>query len=222
MENSGQLVLLDINLENLIMLDVHKELYQSLLRFCSTKQATGQLNYCFLIKGQKFCGKTSIIKHFKTFQPIYYIEHYTNLNDILNASNNSNIFVIDNISKDTNEEELFHLINWCQSNKQKLILILEYNYEASLSDLSSRLKSIPNSVDINPSLEDTDIVKFAKGMFYNKGIRITPRALNKILSYSPRSYSQLVPFIKNIINKVIKYKLKLSTKEINKIINKVY
>ena len=149
----------------------------------------------FLLIGPSKSGKTHLGLIWKNhFNALTY---ENNINNIL--KNKKNIF-IDNFFHHINEEEIFHIINHCNSNNLHLLITSQkplYEYNFRLKDLSSRLKTfIPTVIDLP---DDELMINLMIKLFHDKQIIIkNPDILNYIIKRVNRSYDKVFILIDKI------------------------
>ncbi len=161
---------------------------------------TKKINNLLLI-GPPKSGKThlSLIWQ-KKFNGIIYNK---NIDQIL--ENKANV-IIDNIFKNINEEEIFHIINHCSSVKSKILVtssIKLNEYIFQLKDLSSRLKTF---INVNIDLPDDELlVNLMTKLFHDKQIIVkNPEIFHYIIKRVHRSYEKIF----NLIDKIDKLLMK--------------
>ena len=151
----------------------------------------------FFLNGPNISGKShlGLIKK-KKFHAVSY---NNNLNQILGKKSN---VLVDNFFKNTNEEDIFHIINHCNLNNLNILIISNvslFDYDFELKDLSSRLKTFIN-IKINLP-DDQLLMNLMIKLFNDKQIIIkNPEIFNYIIKRVDRSYEKV--FI--LINKIDK------------------
>ena len=163
--------------------------------------------YNFIINGDKFndysilygpskSGKTHLGLIWKEMNRAI-IYNNKNFNDFIQCK--KNIF-IDSFLENLNEENLFHLINHCFSNKLKILLCTDKlisNYIFELKDLSSRLKSF-NFIEIKKP-DDELIVNLINKLLYDKQIIINNSEIfSYILKRINRTYEDIYLLVEKI------------------------
>ena len=161
---------------------------------------TKKINNLLLI-GPPKSGKTHLSFIWqKKFNGIIY---NNNINQIL-----ENIFdiIIDNIFKNINEEEIFHIINHCSSVNCRILItsnIKLNEYTFKLKDLSSRLKTF---INVNINLPDDELlVNLMTKLFHDKQIIVkNPEIFHYIIKRVHRSYEKIFHLIDKIDNLLMK------------------
>ena len=151
----------------------------------------------FFLNGPDKSGKSHLgLIWIKKFHAMSY---NNNLNQILD--NKLNVLV-DNFLINTNEEDIFHVINHCNLNNLNILIISNvalFDYAFKLEDLSSRLKTFIN-IKINLP-DDQLLMNLMIKLFNDKQIIIkNPEIFNYIIKRVDRSYEKV--FI--LINKIDK------------------
>jgi len=183
------------------------EAYKSLIN-------TENINNLFLL-GPPKSGKTHLALIWqKKFNAIIY---NNNINEIL--ENKSNV-VIDNIFINSDEEEIFHIINHCTGANCKIlatsnIKLNEYNFQ--LKDLSSRLKTF---INVNIDLPDDELlVNLMTKLFHDKQIIVkNPEIFHYIIKRVHRSYEKIFHLIDKIDNLLMKKNKQLTIPMIKELI----
>ncbi len=151
----------------------------------------------FFLNGPNKSGKSHLgLIWKKKFHAILY---ENNLNQILDKKLN---VLVDNFFENTNEEDVFHIINHCNLNNLNILIISSvslFEYEFKLKDLSSRLKTFTN-IKINLP-DDLLLMNLMIKLLNDKQIIVkNPEIFNYIIKRVDRSYEKV--FI--LINKIDK------------------
>ena len=151
----------------------------------------------FFLNGPNKSGKSHLGLIWK--KKFHAMSYNNNLNQILD--NKLNVLV-DNFFINTNEEDIFHIINHCNLNNLNILIISNvtlFDYTFKLEDLSSRLKTFIN-IKINLP-DDQLLMNLMIKLFNDKQIIIkNPEIFNYIIKRVDRSYEKV--FI--LINKIDK------------------
>lgn len=151
----------------------------------------------FFLNGPNKSGKSHLGLIWK--KKFHAMSYNNNLNQILD--NKLNVLV-DNFFINTNEEDIFHIINHCNLNNLNILIISKvalFDYVFKLEDLSSRLKTFIN-IKINLP-DDQLLMNLMIKLFNDKQIIIkNPEIFNYIIKRVDRSYEKV--FI--LINKIDK------------------
>ena len=175
---------------------------------------TKKINNLLLI-GPPKSGKTHLSFIWqKKFNGIIY---NNNINQIL--ENKSDV-IIDNIFKNINEEEIFHIINHCSSVNCRILITsnIELNeYTFKLKDLSSRLKTF---INVNINLPDDELlVNLMTKLFHDKQIIVkNPEIFHYIIKRVDRSYEKIFNLIDKIDNLLMKKNKQLTIPIIKELI----
>ena len=173
-----------------------------------------QINNVLLV-GPPKSGKTHLSFIWqKKFNGIIY---NNNMKEIL--ENKSDI-IIDNIFKNINEEEIFHIINHCSSVNCRILITsnIELNeYTFKLKDLSSRLKTF---INVNINLPDDELlVNLMTKLFHDKQIIVkNPEIFHYIIKRVDRSYEKIFNLIDKIDNLLMKKNKQLTIPIIKELI----
>ena len=172
-------------------------------------------NKKILLIGPNKSGKTHLGKIWQKNNNA--ISYENNFEIILNYK--KNIF-IDDLLKNINEEQIFHLINHCSINKLTILLtskkeVFEHNF--LLKDLVSRLKTF-NLLRID--LPDDDlIINLIIKLLHDKQIIIKNKEIfHYILKRIERSYEEIFLLIENIDKLSLKKKRELTIPLIKKLL----
>ena len=175
---------------------------------------TKKINNLLLI-GPPKSGKTHLSFIWqKKFNGIIY---NNNINQILE---NKFDIIIDNIFKNINEEEIFHIINHCSSVNCRILITsnIELNeYTFKLKDLSSRLKTF---INVNINLPDDELlVNLMTKLFHDKQIIVkNPEIFHYIIKRVDRSYEKIFHLIDKIDNLLMKKNKQLTIPIIKELI----
>ena len=151
----------------------------------------------FFLNGPTKSGKSHLGLIWK--KKFHAISYENNLNQILDKKLN---VLVDNFFKNTNEEDVFHMINHCNSNNLNILIISNvslFEFKFKLKDLSSRLKTFTN-IKINLP-DDLLLMNLMIKLLNDKQIIVkNPEIFNYIIKRIDRSYEKV--FI--LINKIDK------------------
>ena len=148
----------------------------------------------FLI-GPKKSGKSILGKIWKyNNNAIYYNK---NFEDLINSDHN---IIIDQLNSKCNEEELFHLINYCDTKKLKILIIssLELNnLKFKTLDLISRLKTFVNANILNP--DDDMLLNILTKLFIEKQFIINGEEIFEfIIRRTNRTYADIIYLVQKL------------------------
>tara|TARA_X000000368_G_scaffold410369_1_gene393729 strand:- start:268 stop:900 length:633 start_codon:yes stop_codon:yes gene_type:complete len=152
-------------------------------------------NNNFLLIGPSKSGKTHLSSIWKKkYSAIYYDN---NLDIILKQDCN---VLIEDIFKNINEENIFHIINHCNNKKNNILITTSVslnNHIFKFKDLSSRLKTFLNiKIDLP---DDELLINLMLKLFHDKQIIVkNPEIFNYIIKRVDRSYENVF----NLINKI--------------------
>ena len=152
-------------------------------------------NNNFLLIGPSKSGKTHLSSIWKKkYSAIYYDN---NLDIILKQDCN---VLIEDIFKNINEENIFHIINHCNNKKNNILITTSVslnNHIFKFKDLSSRLKTFLNiKIDLP---DDELLINLMLKLFHDKQIIVkNPEIFNYIIKRIDRSYENVF----NLINKI--------------------
>jgi len=149
----------------------------------------------FFLNGPNKSGKSHLGLIWK--KKFHAISYENNLNQILNKKLN---VLVDNFVKNTNEEDVFHIINHCNANNLNILIISSVSlleYEFKLKDLSSRLKTFTN-IKINLP-DDLLLMNLMIKLLNDKQIIVkNPEIFNYIIKRVDRSYEKVFILISKI------------------------
>lgn len=149
----------------------------------------------FFLNGPNKSGKSHLGLIWK--KKFHAISYNDNLNQILDKKSN---VLVDNFFKNTNEEDIFHIINHCSLNNLNILIISSlslFDYPFELKDLSSRLKTFIN-IKINLP-DDQLLINLMIKLFNDKQIIIkNPEIFNYIIKRVDRSYEKVFILIDRI------------------------
>ena len=149
----------------------------------------------FFLNGPNKSGKSHLGLIWK--KKFHAMSYNNNLNQILD--NKLNVLV-DNFLINTNEEDIFHVINHCNLNNLNILIISNvalFDYAFKLEDLSSRLKTFIN-IKINLP-DDQLLMNLMIKLFNDKQIIIkNPEIFNYIIKRVDRSYEKVFILIDRI------------------------
>ena len=167
------------------------------------------------LNGPLKSGKTHLSLIWKKkFNAIIY---NNNIKEIINLKRN---ILIDDVFTKIIEEEVFHIINHCNSFNLKLLVtsnlfLNDYNFK--LNDLSSRLKSF---INLRLNLPDDELLmNLMVKLFSDKQIIVkNPEIFNYILKRADRSYEQIFFLIDRIDKLLLKKNKQLTIPLIKELI----
>ena len=176
-----------LSIDDYFIGDSNKDTYNTLIDNNFSKN--------FFLNGPNKSGKSHLgLIWKKKYQAIYY---KNNLNLILGKKLN---VLVDNFFKDTNEEDIFHIVNHCKLNHLNILIISSislFDYEFKLKDLSSRLKTFTN-IRINLP-DDQLLINLMIKLFNDKQIIVkNPEIFNYIIKRIDRSYEKVFSLINKI------------------------
>ena len=149
----------------------------------------------FFLNGPNKSGKSHLGLIWK--KKFHAMSYNNNLNQILDKKSN---VLVDNFFKNTNEEDIFHIINHCNLNNLNILIISNislFDYQFELKDLSSRLKTFIN-IKINLP-DDQLLMNLMIKLFNDKQIIIkNPEIFNYIIKRVDRSYEKVFILIDKI------------------------
>tara|TARA_Y100001970_G_scaffold10087_1_gene11932 strand:- start:3106 stop:3738 length:633 start_codon:yes stop_codon:yes gene_type:complete len=190
----------NINIENYFVGESNIYAFKTLIK-------NHLINNNYFLVGPSKSGKTHLSYIWKKkYNALIYDN---NLDDILKSNNN---ILIENIFDNLNEENIFHIINYCNNKKLKILInskfsLNEYNFK--LPDLSSRLKTF---ISIKIDLPDDELlINLLLKLFHDKQIIIkNPEIFNYIIKRVDRSYEKIFVLV-NKIDKLLMKKNKQLT-----------
>ena len=152
-------------------------------------------NSGIFLTGPKKSGKTSLGSIWmKKFDSIIYDK---NFKTIINSKKN---VLIDNLQNIDDEEQIFHIINYCYSYKLNFLIISNKEIDKinfRLKDLISRLKALDYFEISNP--DDDMLLNILTKQFVDKQFVINSYEIFQyIIKHSNRSYLNMI----NIVNKL--------------------
>ena len=149
----------------------------------------------FFLNGPTKSGKSHLGLIWK--KKFHAISYENNLNQILDKKLN---VLVDNFFKNTNEEDVFHMINHCNSNNLNILIISNislFEFKFKLKDLSSRLKTFTN-IKINLP-DDLLLMNLMIKLLNDKQIIVkNPEIFNYIIKRVDRSYEKVFILISKI------------------------
>ena len=148
-----------------------------------------------LLIGPEKSGKSILGKIWKyNNNAIYYNK---NFEDLINSDHN---IIIDQLNSKCNEEELFHLINYCDTKKLKILIIssLELNnLKFKTLDLISRLKTFVNANILNP--DDDMLLNILTKLFIEKQFIINGEEIFEfIIRRTNRTYADIIYLVQKL------------------------
>jgi len=204
-------LILDLNHKNFaddfILHEENLEVYKILEKFFGESDFR-KLHPSLMVVGSKFCGKTAILSEFSKKNQIIFLDNLQ-----INFLENQ-IYVLENIEKIENEDELFHLINSSLAAKSFLIFTSLKIPNFKLKDLNSRLKNFYHISFKKLTLEFAKILLAHK--FAQMQIRISEDVLD-FLSEKCEEYKDVESIFKKMKNYLLESSKKISVKELKKI-----
>ena len=148
----------------------------------------------FLIGPEK-SGKSILGKIWKyNNNAIYYNKNFESL---INSDHN---IIIDQLNSKCNEEELFHLINYCDTKKLKILIISSIelnNLKFKTLDLISRLKTFVNANILNP--DDDMLLNILTKLFIEKQFIINGEEIFEfIIRRTNRTYADIIYLVQKL------------------------
>ena len=148
-----------------------------------------------LLIGPEKSGKSILGKIWKyNNNAIYYNK---NFEDLINSDHN---IIIDQLNSTSTEEELFHLINYCDTKKLKILIIssLELNnLKFKTLDLISRLKTFVNANILNP--DDDMLLNILTKLFIEKQFIINGEEIFEfIIRRTNRTYADIIYLVQKL------------------------
>ena len=145
------------------------------------------------------------------------IKYNSNLNEIINNNNN---ILIEDLSINLYEEDIFHIINHCNLYNLKILITSSqflHDYSFNLKDLQSRLKTF---LDIKIDLPDDELLmNLMIKLLHDKQIIITnPKIFDYILKRVHRSYEKVFLLIDQIDKLLLKENKQLTIPLIKELI----
>ena len=148
-----------------------------------------------LLIGPEKSGKSILGKIWKyNNNAIYYNK---NFEDLINSDHN---IIIDQLNSKSNEEELFHLINYCDTKKLKILIISSIelnNLKFKTLDLISRLKTFVNANILNP--DDDMLLNILTKLFIEKQFIINGEEIFEfIIRRTNRTYADIIYLVQKL------------------------
>ena len=153
------------------------------------------INKQFFLLGPSKSGKTHISTIWQ--DKFNAIKYSNNLKKIIHNKKN---VLVDDIFKNLNEENIFHIINHCKSNNLSILITSNKslnNYNFKINDLSSRLKSF---ISIKIDLPDDELlINLIMKLLHDKQIIVkNTEIFNYIIKRADRSYEKIFMLIDKI------------------------
>ncbi|PIR32022.1 MAG: hypothetical protein COV36_05655 [Alphaproteobacteria bacterium CG11_big_fil_rev_8_21_14_0_20_44_7] len=130
--------------------------------------------YAANICGEKSCGKSHLAKI---------------ATEIADKNSDKDLLIIEDLSEQANEEELFHILN-SQKEHGNFVLITSpqpiSRIKFKLPDLKSRIAAIP-SIEINPPEDELFYMLLAR-KFFARQLRVSDEVVNYLMNRLERSY----------------------------------
>ncbi len=167
------------------------------------------------LKGPKKSGKSYLANIWKKKNNAIVFKN--NFNFIIH--NKINV-IIENLNKEFNEEQLFHIINHCKLNNLNIFVtsiydVREINFK--LKDLISRLKIFNFLIIDNP--DDDMLINLLTKLFIEKQFVINSHEIFQfILKNANRSYSEMFKIVKKLDDLSIEKKRQLTIPLIKEIL----
>lgn len=183
--------------EDFCLLPQNIDAYNFLKKFLNQKdQASSQFS-AMILKGEEGSGKTHMLKVLAKEFSIEFLkkEEIIDLN-FNNIFEKNKFYVLENIEEITDENFLFHLINFAFETGSFLILSSNFKANFQLKDLVSRLKNIYLAEIKNP---DIDAIKLLLvNLFSRKQIKLSSAIINYIANNINREYLSILGVVKKI------------------------
>ncbi|NRB11151.1 MAG: hypothetical protein HRU35_06050 [Rickettsiaceae bacterium] len=159
-----------------------------------------------LLTGSKSSGKTYLATIWAKLAIAKFITKETELTTA--TINNNQAFILEDIDKDIDEQQILHYFNILHENQKYLLITSCRNLQIKLPDLSSRLNSI-NKLSIN--MPDDELVKMLIfKLFSNYSIVVSPEIINYLLMVIPREFDKIIEYIECINKYALENKRKVT------------
>tara|TARA_Y100000590_G_scaffold461736_1_gene624005 strand:- start:1379 stop:2011 length:633 start_codon:yes stop_codon:yes gene_type:complete len=174
-----------------------------------------QLNENILLIGPKKSGKTHLANIWKINNNA--IVYDNNIDEII--SQNKNVLV-DNLFINLDEENIFHLINHCISNKLNILITSENNlfeHNFNLPDLLSRLKIFSFTKIKNP--DDEILINVLTKLLIDKQFIVKNNDIfDFLLNRIKRTYEEVYNIVQKMDNMSLQKKRQLTIPSIKELI----
>ena len=175
-----------------------------------------------IIEGPKSSGKSHLVKVWQIKSNCNIFESEKVNNEEINANDNKNL-AIENLENIKNYEFFLHLINFKKEKKLKYLLTTSQSIASlniSLSDINSRLLELPK---VKITLPSDDLLKgLIIKLLKDKGIIITTKLLDYVITRIERSYEAVNLFIEDLNKISLEKKKNISISLIKEVIEKDY
>ena len=171
------------------------------------------------INGDKYSGKTHLVKIFiEKFSGIKIESHLLN-NDFLKEIKIHQNIIVENLDNNLDEKLFFSLINIIEQDNKYLIVtskesIVEINFD--LNDLKSRSKNFLLQTINKP--DDELIFALLLKSFSDRQISIDKKLINYVIKRIDRSYGKIFDFIYKIDEMSLKKKKPIDLKIIKEVL----
>lgn len=182
-----------------------------------------------IIYGPKGCGKTHLTHLFaekvilsqeKTFKVPTFNCQQINLKNIERICKSTDVIVLENLSKNINQEALFHLFNNFDKGGKYMLWTSEIapaRLNFSLKDLQSRLNTLPAIAITEP--DDTMLRALIIKLFDDRQLMISPEILEYIVNNTERSFAYIENLVKEIDEISLAYKSAINYKVVREALN---
>ncbi len=183
--------------EDFCLLPQNIDAYNFLKKFLSQKDHSSSQFLSMILKGEEGSGKTHMLKVLAKEFSMEFLkkEEIIDLN-FNNIFEKNKFYVLENIEEITDENFLFHLINFAFENGSFLILSSNFKTNFQLKDLVSRLKNIYLAEIKNPNLDAIKLLLV--NLFSRKQIKLSSAIINYIANNINREYLAILGVVKKI------------------------
>ncbi len=187
---------------NFIFHNQNQEIIKNIEDFFAKEKNSQRL----ILKGEKFSGKTYILKIFaKKYNAIFIEKNFNNFEE-------NKFYILENIDEIADENLIFHIINLAFESKSFLIMSAKNLNNFTLNDLVSRLKNSDILIIKNPEIETVKIllVKFLSEM----QLKISSKIIDFIALNIKRNYEEIYKICQKIEKFSFENKRDISLKEV--------
>lgn len=154
-----------------------------------------------LILGEEACGKTHLCNIWAAKQQAIFIDQ--NFNFSIKSS-----LILDGIDENTNEEFIFHVINYSTDNNLKLLMTARTHFNFKLLDLRSRIVSTPH---YSIKMPDQELIKYIMlKHFSDLQIPVSFKVIEYAANFLPKDYRAIKNFICHIDNLALSLKREIT------------
>ena len=179
-------------------------------------------NSGLIIEGPKSSGKSHLVSVWQNKSNCSIFSSEQVNREEINASDNNNL-AVENLEHIRNYEFFLHLINFKKEKKLKYLLTTSQSITSlniSLSDINSRLLELPK---VKITLPSDDLLKgLIIKLLKDKGIIITTKLLEYVITRIERSYEAVNLFIEDLNKISLEKKKNISISLIKEVIEKDY